>query len=71
MVGGCVFAPRYDLEDKGVGEFVELHFLGVDPRCQNSVSLKLTDHLGHWLSTSSGAEGLGLKVADQIRRYIC
>jgi hypothetical protein len=32
VVGGCVFTPHFDLN------FIELHFLGVDQRCQNSVS---------------------------------
>lgn len=32
VVGGCVFTPHFDLD------FIELHFLGVDQRCQNSVS---------------------------------
>lgn len=36
IYGGCVFTPHYDVNGKGQGEFIELHYLGVDQNCQNS-----------------------------------
>jgi len=30
IYGGCVFTPHYDVNGKGQGEFIELHYLGVD-----------------------------------------
>ncbi len=46
VVGGCVFTPHPD------HDFIELHYLGVDDRCQRSVSdfeyLQLS-FLGHWI----------------------
>lgn len=53
VVGGCVFTPHFDLN------FIELHFLGVDQRCQNSVSEYYIKKL----------QGIGSKFILELKLY--